>query len=77
MWAGFTALMNQYAAQKGKPTVGFLNPTLYGLYAGNTKILHDVVGNSSGQFPAVKGYDLVGGLGSPAGNKTIKAVVGK
>ena len=29
IWAGFTALMNQYAAQQGKPTVGFLNPTLY------------------------------------------------
>ena len=76
IWAGFTALMNQYAGQKGKPTVGFLNPTVYTLYMSNTKMLHDVVGNKSGIYPAVKGYDLVGGLGSPRGLKTIKAIVG-
>jgi subtilase family serine protease len=77
IWAGFTALMNQFAAKKGKPTVGFLNPTAYALYKGNNKMFHDVVGNKSGIYPAVKGYDLVGGLGSPNGQKTIKAVVGK
>ena len=77
MWAGFNALMNQQAAKKGKPTVGFLNPILYGAYKGNTKMLHDIVGHSSGIYPAVKGYDLVGGLGSPNGAKTINAVVGK
>jgi subtilase family serine protease len=76
IWAGFNALMNQYALQKGKPTVGFLNPTVYGLSKGNKKMLHDVIGNKSGIFPAVKGYDLVGGLGSPNGLKTIKAIVG-
>jgi len=77
IWAGFAALMNEYAAQKGKSTVGFLNPTLYGLVANNKRILHDVVGNKSGIYPAVKGYDLVGGLGSPRGLVTIKAVVGQ
>jgi kumamolisin len=77
IWAGFTALMNQYAAQKGKPTVGFLNPTIYALAKSNKKMFHDVIGNKSGMFPAVKGYDLVGGLGSPNSNKTIKAIVGK
>jgi xanthomonalisin len=77
IWAGFTALMNQFATKKGKPTVGFLNPTVYNLSKGNKKMLHDVIGNSSGAFPAVKGYDLVGGLGAPNGQKTIKAIVGK
>jgi subtilase family serine protease len=77
MWAGFNALMNQYAAQKHKPTIGFLNPTAYGAYKSNNKMLHDVVGNQSGAYPAIKGYDLVGGLGSPNGQKTIKAIVGK
>jgi subtilase family serine protease len=76
IWAGFTALMNQYALSKGKSTVGFLNPTVYGLSSGNKKLLRDIVGNKSGSFPAVKGYDLVGGLGSPNGQKTIKAIVG-
>ncbi|HWA88674.1 MAG TPA: S53 family peptidase [Rhizomicrobium sp.] len=76
IWAGFNALMNQYAGQKGKPTVGFLNPAIYELYKGNKKMFHDVVGGKSGIYPAVKGYDLVGGLGSPNGLKTIKAIVG-
>jgi hypothetical protein len=57
--------------------VGFLNPTVYGLYKGNKRAFHDVVGNSSGIYPAVKGYDLVGGLGSPNGKKTMKAIVGQ
>jgi subtilase family serine protease len=77
IWAGFTALMNQYATKKGQPTVGFLNPTVYGLAKSNKKFLRDVVGNKSGIYPAVKGYDLVGGLGAPNGQKTIKAIVGK
>jgi subtilase family serine protease len=77
IWAGFNALMNEYAGQKGKPTVGFLNPTAYTLYAGNKKMFHDVVGHMSGIYPSVKGYDLVGGLGSPRGTYTIKAVVGQ
>jgi subtilase family serine protease len=77
IWAGFNALVNQQALKKGKPTVGFLNPTLYGMAKGDRKLLHDVIGNKSGKFPAVKGYDLVGGLGSPNGAKTINALVGK
>ncbi|HTT98363.1 MAG TPA: S53 family peptidase [Rhizomicrobium sp.] len=77
IWAGFNALMNQYALKKGKPTVGFLNPTVYALAKGDKKMLHDVIGNKSGVYPAVKGYDLVGGLGSPNGMKTIRAIVGK
>jgi len=77
MWAGFTALMNQHALSNSSPTVGFLNPTLYALYSGNKTMLRNVVGNMSGIYPAVKGYDLVGGLGSPGGKKTITTVVGK
>jgi subtilase family serine protease len=77
IWAGFNALMNQQAVKKGKPTVGFLNPILYGAYKSNKAMLHDVIGHSSGIYPAVKGYDLVGGLGSPNGHKTIKAVLGE
>jgi kumamolisin len=77
IWAGFNALMNQYAAKKGKPTVGFLNPVVYEISKSNKNYLHDIVGHSSGIYPAVKGYDLVGGLGSPNGMKTIKAIVGE
>jgi subtilase family serine protease len=77
IWAGFNALMNEYALRNGKSTVGFLNPTVYTLAGSNKRMLHDVVGNMSGKFPAVKGYDLVGGLGSPNGQKTISAIVGQ
>jgi kumamolisin len=77
IWAGFNALMNQYAANRSKPTVGFLNPAIYALAKTNKKMFHDVIGNKSGIYPAVKGYDLVGGLGSPSGMATMKAIVGK
>ena len=76
MWAGFAALANQEAAKEGKPTIGFINPTLYPAYQLDRGMTHDIIGNASGQYPAVKGYDLVGGLGSPRGMKTIKALIG-
>jgi kumamolisin len=77
MWAGFAALANEQAAKEGKTTIGFINPTLYPEYKSDKKMTHDVIGNKSGLYPAVKGYDLVGGLGSPKGTKTIKALLGK
>jgi subtilase family serine protease len=76
MWAGFAALANQQAVSEDKPTIGFINPILYPAYATNPKMTHDIIGHSSGNYPAVKGYDLVGGLGSPRGNNTIKILVG-
>lgn len=77
MWAGFSALANEQATKKGGATIGFVNPTLYKALIHDKKITHDVVGNSSGIYPAVKGYDLVGGLGSPNGKATINALAGK
>jgi subtilase family serine protease len=67
IWAGFIALANQQAAVKGAPAVGFLNPTIYAL-AGSTAYktaIHDVIGGKSGKYTAVKGYDLVTGVGTP------------
>lgn len=77
MWAGFAALANELAVNQGKPTIGFINPILYPAYSANPKMTHDIIGNASGNYPAVKGYDLVGGLGSPKGTKTIKVLIGK
>jgi subtilase family serine protease len=76
LWAGFTALVNQEAAANGQPPVGFLNPALYALgqSADYTNNFHDItVGNnatdtSGGLFPAVPGYDLCTGWGSPQGS---------
>ena len=69
IWAGMIALVNQANAAAGKPPVGFLNPTLYAT-PGTGKYheeLHDIIGGTSGLYTAVKGYDLVTGLGSPQG----------
>jgi hypothetical protein len=83
LWAAFTALMNQQAAANGKPPVGFLNPSIYlvGKGAGYTAAFHDITtGNNIGtntapKFPAVPGYDLCAGWGSPAGSNLINALV--
>jgi subtilase family serine protease len=77
MWAGFAALANEQALKDGKSTIGFINPVFYPAYAGNPKMTHDVIGGASGKYPAVTGYDLVGGLGSPNGKKTIAVLIGK
>ena len=34
LWAGFMALVNQQAVANGRPTLGFINPTIYALAKG-------------------------------------------
>ncbi|HXI83194.1 MAG TPA: LamG-like jellyroll fold domain-containing protein [Verrucomicrobiae bacterium] len=83
LWAGFLALVNQQAAAQGSAPVGFLNPTVYTLGLGSryATSLHDTItGNnfSSGSptnFPAVVGYDLCTGWGTPSGVNTINALL--
>jgi uncharacterized repeat protein (TIGR03803 family) len=82
LWAGFMALVNQEAAANGEPAVGFLNPAIYALgqSADYTNNFHDItVGNnatlaSGGLFPAVPGYDLCTGWGSPKGSNLIHSL---
>lgn len=82
LWAAFTALVNEQAAANGKPPVGFLNPAVYlvGKGAGYTAAFHDITtGNNIGtntapRFPAVAGYDLCTGWGSPTGSNLINAL---
>ena len=84
LWAAFTALINQQAAAKGHPSVGFLNPALYALGAagGYGAAFHDITtGNnfnssSPANFPAVAGYDLCTGWGTPTGQPLIDALTG-
>jgi hypothetical protein len=78
LWAGFTALMNQQAANNGVASVGYPNPAFYaiGLTRGSANDLyatsfHDIAdggnnanGFSSG-FTTVPGYDLTTGWGTP------------
>ena len=84
LWAGFTALINQQAVAGGRQPVGFINPAVYtiGKNASYTTDFHDTAtGNnfnsgSPTQFPAVSGYDLCTGWGSPKGSALINALAG-
>jgi subtilase family serine protease len=73
IWAGMIALVNEQAALSGSTPVGFLNPTLYALAGTPTYrlVLHDIIGGTSGNYAAVKGFDLVTGLGSPRGRSLV------
>ena len=77
MWAGYLALANQQAAENGAPSLGFINPSIYqdGLGADYNTYFHDVTSGSNG-YPAVVGYDLVTGWGSPNGSALINALGG-
>ncbi len=76
-WAGFLALVNQQAANNGDAYVGFLNPAIYGIGTGSTyhNDFHDITNgnnaNSTANYNAVSGYDLVTGWGSPNGQAMI------
>ena len=82
LWAAFMALVNQQGALNGRTSVGFLNPTIYALSktAAYTNIFRDTtLGNnfwpsSPTNFPAVAGYDLATGLGTPGGTNLINAL---
>ncbi len=85
LWAAFTALVNQLALTNGEPTVGFINPVVYGMGKGSNalsypSLFHDVTtGNnkspsSPNRFSAVPGYDLCTGWGTPLGSNLITAL---
>lgn len=82
LWAGFAALVNQQSVASSGTTVGFLNPALYAIAAGNNyaNCFHDIqtgnnIGtNTPGLFHAVANYDLASGLGTPNGMNLINAL---
>ena len=75
MWAGYMALANQQALLNGNALLGFINPTIYplGLGSGYAADFHDITNGNNG-FPAVTGYDLDTGWGSPNGSGLINAL---
>jgi subtilase family serine protease len=77
MWAGYMALVNQQAVANGNAPLGFINPLIYplGLGSGYDAAFHDITGGSNG-YPAVVGYDLATGWGSPNGSGLINALAG-
>ena len=80
LWAGFTALINQQAAYYHQPLVGFFNPTVYGIGLGSKYgvSFHDITSGNNGtqtHYPAVAGYDLATGWGTPQGQPLIDAII--
>lgn len=67
-FAAFLTIINQARLSTGGVSLGFLNPTLYTLlhssrYAAD---FHDVQdGSTNDYYPAVPGYDLTTGIGTP------------
>jgi subtilase family serine protease len=78
LWAGITALNNQYAEANGKPDLGFANPTLYKVF--NTSqtypAYHDVTSGNNLYYPATSGYDLASGIGTPDAYNLIRDING-
>src|SRR5277367_3602470 len=76
MWAGYIALVNQQLVANGKPTIGFINPTIYAQNVTSSygTDFHDITSGTSGSYSAVTGYDLVTGWGSPNGTGLINAL---
>ena len=67
LWAGSTALINEYLQQQQKPRMGFANPVLYGLANAQTQFppFHDITSGTNLYYPATPGYDEASGWGSP------------
>ncbi len=67
LWAGSTALINEYLQQQQKSRLGFANPVLYGLQNAQQQFppFHDVTSGNNLYYPATAGYDEASGWGSP------------
>ncbi len=75
MWAGYLALVNEQAIANGNAVLGFINPLIYpiGVSPSYKSDFHDITSGSNG-YPAVAGYDLVTGWGSPNGAGLLNAL---
>ncbi|HEX7105178.1 MAG TPA: cell wall-binding repeat-containing protein, partial [Acidothermaceae bacterium] len=71
MWASLVALID--SACTGN-RLGLINPALYALHAADISAFNDVtvgdidaLGTNGGMYPAIAGYDMATGLGTPRG----------
>ena len=67
LWAGLVARLNQGLGK----SVGFLNPTLYGL-ATQSAVFRDITSGDNGAYSARPGWDACSGLGVADGTKLLK-----
>ncbi len=67
LWAGSTALINEYLQKQQKSRMGFANPVLYGLQNAQQQFppFHDVTSGTNLYYPATANYDEASGWGSP------------
>ncbi len=67
LWAGSTALINEYLQQQQKSRMGFANPVLYGLQNAQQQFppFHDITSGNNLYYPATAEYDEASGWGSP------------
>lgn len=66
IWAGMTALINQYIVDNGGKSVGNINPLLYRVAKGSKLPgFRDITAGGNAVDTPVEGFDLVSGLGSP------------
>jgi kumamolisin len=70
LWGALVARLNQAM----KTRCGFLNEVLYNRFASG--VLRDITKGNNGAYPAGKGWDACTGLGSPDGQKLLKALSG-
>ena len=76
IWAGLTALMNQYIVDKGGRPLGDINPLLYRVAQGSKLPgFRDITAGGNAVDNPVKGYDLVSGLGSPNVHNLVRALL--
>ena len=83
LWAGLMALINQDAASYDRASMGFVNPEIYAIGKGTNYLanFHDITSGdntwsgSPTNFPAVSGYDLCTGWGTPNGQNLINTLV--
>jgi subtilase family serine protease len=78
-WAALVAIADQGRALAGSNSLDGSSQTMPAIYqlatTGYSTYFHDITHGSNG-YSAGTGYDLVTGLGSPAANQIVKALVG-
>jgi kumamolisin len=67
LWAGVIARLNQGLGK----SVGFLNPTVYGLTT-QSGVFRDITSGNNGAYSARPGWDACTGLGVADGTKLLK-----
>jgi hypothetical protein len=83
LWAGFMALVNQAAAARGQPPIGFANPALYAIGKSTNyhNCFHDITNgcntntSSPGKYTATNGFDLCSGWGTIIGSNLLPALL--